>query len=303
MATGAEMAETYDYMDRFFRLSIGETADITCALYDGDYAKALEQAQHDKHEYIFSTLALGRGSRVLDIGCGWGPILNAIRERGGHGVGLTLSPKHFESCRRSGFEVYLQDWKSTTPDTLGRFDGVVSLGAFEHFCSVEEHRAGQQDRIYGEFFRLCSELLPSKGRLFLQTMIWGPAAPTSDNSVVRAPKGSNEYLVGVLRKFYPGSWLPQSLGQIRGAAQPYFRIVSLNNGRRDYIQTLGEWHRRTYKFSLPKLLETLRLVPLYLSSRDFRYKIESLLSGGGYMRECLVREIMDHQRITLEKLA
>ena len=34
-----------------------------------------------------------------------------------------------------------------------------------------------------------------------------------------------------------------------------------------------------------------------------RYKMQSLLSSGGYMRECLVREVMDHQRITLEKCA
>jgi hypothetical protein len=42
---------------------------------------------------------------------------------------------------------------STTPakfnaDTFGRFDAVASLGAFEHFCSVEDYRAGRQERIY-----------------------------------------------------------------------------------------------------------------------------------------------------------
>jgi len=297
------MADTYDYMDRFFRLSIGETADITCAFYDGDYAKPLEQAQQDKHEYIFRNLTLGSGSRVLDIGCGWGPILKAIRERGGHGVGLTLSPKHFEACRRNGFEVYLQDWKESQADELGRFDGVVSLGAFEHFSSVDEYQAGQQGRIYRDFFSLCSELLPSQGRLFLQTVIWGRAAPKCEHSVVEAPRGSNEYLVGVLKKFYPGSWLPESLEQIEEAARPYFRIVSRSNGRLDYIETLTEWHRRISKPTFTKLVEALRLVPRYLSSSDFRYKMQSLLSSGGYMRECLVREVMDHQRITLEKLA
>jgi cyclopropane-fatty-acyl-phospholipid synthase len=133
-------------------------------------------------------------------------------------------------------------------------------------------------------------------------VIWGPTAPTSDHSVVEAPKGSNEYLVGVLRKFYPGSWLPQSLDQIREAAKAYFRVLSLNNGRLDYIQTLSEWDRRIYRFSFPKLLEALKLAMRYVSSRDFRYKMESMLSGGGYMRECLVRQVMDHQRIVLEKL-
>jgi len=303
MATTAQMADTYDYMDRYFRLSMGETADITCAFYDGEYTKPLERAQRDKHDYIFRNLSLGRGSRVLDIGCGWGPMLKAIEERGGHGVGLTLSPKHFESCRRNGFEVYLQDWKESSVSALGSFDGVVSLGAFEHFCSVEEYHAGQQSRIYREFFKLCGELLPSKGRLFLQTVIWGRAAPPCWSCTVHARKGSNEYLVGVLKKFYPGSWLPESLQQIEEAAWPHFTIVSHNNGRLDYIETLMQWHRRVSRPSAAKLVEALRVVPRYLSSRDFRYKMKSLLSSGGYMRECLVREVMDHQRITLEKCA
>ena len=230
-------------------------------------------------------------------------MLKAIEEHGGHGVGLTLSPKHFESCRRNGFEVYLQDWKESSVSALGSFDGVVSLGAFEHFCSVEEYHAGQQSRIYREFFKLCGELLPSKGRLFLQTVIWGRAAPPCWSCTVHARKGSNEYLVGVLKKFYPGSWLPESLQQIEEAAWPHFTIVSHNNGRLDYIETLMQWHRRVSRPSAAKLVEALRVVPRYLSSRDFRYKMKSLLSSGGYMRECLVREVMDHQRITLEKCA
>jgi cyclopropane fatty-acyl-phospholipid synthase-like methyltransferase len=49
MATRAEIEETYNYMDEIFRESFGEHADLSCAFFDGDLGKTLEQAQRDKH--------------------------------------------------------------------------------------------------------------------------------------------------------------------------------------------------------------------------------------------------------------
>ena len=84
MATRQEIEETYNYMDEICRLSLGESADITCAMYNGDYSKTLEQAVKDKHEYILNGINFKAASRVLDIGCGWGPILKVLKDRGGH---------------------------------------------------------------------------------------------------------------------------------------------------------------------------------------------------------------------------
>lgn len=58
MATDDQIASTYDYMDRIWRLSLGDYDDITAALFDGDYSKSLEQAQRDKHDYILRQLGL-----------------------------------------------------------------------------------------------------------------------------------------------------------------------------------------------------------------------------------------------------
>jgi cyclopropane-fatty-acyl-phospholipid synthase len=52
MATQQEMEATYNYMDEIFRLSLGETGDLTCAMYNGDLSKTLAQAQRDKHAYV-----------------------------------------------------------------------------------------------------------------------------------------------------------------------------------------------------------------------------------------------------------
>ena len=148
MASSAELDFTYSLIDRVFRLSLGEMADFSGAKYDGDFSLTLEQAQRRKHDYIAEQIAIQAGGRVLDLGCGWGALLDDIRQRGASGVGVTLSKAQVSSCRRHGLNVQLRDARRVTRNAFGQFDAVASLGAFEHFCSVEDYRAGRQDQIY-----------------------------------------------------------------------------------------------------------------------------------------------------------
>lgn len=298
MANREEMEETYSAIDEIFRLNFGENGDITCALYNGDFSKTLEQAQKDKHEYILKSLHCRDGSRVLDIGCGWGPMLKAVQERGGHGIGLTLSSKQVEACKRCGLEAHVKDWKDVHVDTFGKFDGIIAMGVLEHACSVEEYLAGKQDQIYDHFFRLCHELLVDGGRLYLQTMLWGENVPEYQSFSLKATKGSNEYILAVLEKFYPGSWLPFGEGHLLKVAQPYFELVSDNNGRLDYIETMKQW-RRIWHLSFSKLIPYAKLLPLFLTDKDFRYKLEEL--WGSYNKKCFERKVMDHQRMVFQK--
>src|SRR5437764_1095293 len=90
MADRGDLDFTYSLIDRIFRLSLGELADFSGAKYDGDFSLSLEEAQRRKHEYVAEQIGIDSGRRVLDLGCGWGPLLAFIRERGGTGVGVTL---------------------------------------------------------------------------------------------------------------------------------------------------------------------------------------------------------------------
>lgn len=299
MASQREIQRTYDFMDRIIRLSLGECPDITCALYDGDYSLTLEQAQRAKHAYVLKALNLRPGMRMLDVGCGWGPMLRAARDAGIHSVGITLSAKQSAACRRQGLEAHVKDWRTLSPGELGAFDAVVSIGAFEHFCSPEELMRGEQDAIYRRFFGLCRRLLPARGRLYLQTMVWGRNAVPHEAFSLKAPKYSDEYLLALLEKLYPGSWLPDGAEQIVRDADG-FRPVSANSGRRDYIATMNEWGRRNMRrraLRNPALL--LRLSTRYAVSRDFRYQVECLARACN--RTCFEREIMDHQRMVFER--
>lgn len=298
MATRSELDATYNYMDEVFRLTFGDTPDISAALFDGDFTKTLDCAQRNKHEYILESIGVTAGARVLDVGCGWGALLRAIRERGGHGVGLCLSTKHAESCRRNGFEVHLKDWKEVNTDDLGTFDAVATVGAIEHFCSVEEYRAGRQEAIYGNFFRFSGQILRSGSRLYLQTMTWGKNAPAFHEVSLKAPKGSNEHILALVQKFYPGSFLPFGREQLSRCAHPFFRVVSTKNGRLDYIETMNRWNE-IWKVTPAKMVAALKLVPYALFDRDFFYRLELL--RGSCNQECFKREIFDHERIVLER--
>ena len=298
MATRADIESTYNYMDRIWRLSMGDHADITCALYGGHYQKSLEQAQADKHAYILDQIQFRPGGRVLDVGCGWGGFLLTVRERGGVGVGLTLSTRQAEHCRRVGLDVRLMDWNEVEPAALGGFDAVVCVGALEHFCSEGAYQAGLQEQIYHRFFALCHHLLRAHARLFVQTMLWGAIVPDPTAITLSAPPDSDDYRLAVLRRFYPGSWLPTSLRQLERSAAPYFCLVLHSNGRQDYVRTMQEWGSRLRRFTWRKVLAVVRLAPWLLMDRDLRYRVE--LVRGHYHQRCFERQIMDHERIVFE---
>jgi cyclopropane-fatty-acyl-phospholipid synthase len=289
---------TYSLTDRVFRLSMGELADFSAAKYDGDFSMSLEQAQDRKHEYVAAQIGIGRGRRVLDLGCGWGALLNFIRERDGVGVGVTLSRAQQAACRRHGLEVYLQDARELERESFGAFDAVASLGAFEHFCSVEEYRAGRQEEIYRSLFERVARVLPESGRFYLQTMIFGRNMIPLEQVDVHAPRDSDAFVLALMSRQFPGSWLPLDEQQVLRCAEPSFRHVSSSDGRLDYIETIKQWNARVGARSLRKSLLKLRLVPRWLASPDFRLAFTSGVSAN---KVCFERELIDHRRLVFER--
>jgi len=298
IATGKDLDFTYSLIDRIFRLSLGELADFSGAKYDGDFSLTLEQAQHRKHEFVAEQIGIENGRRILDLGCGWGPLLAFVRERGAEGVGVTLSSAQLAACRRHGLDVRLRDARTVGPGELGDFDAVASLGAFEHFCSYEEYLGGRQEQIYGDLFERIAELLPERGRLYLQTMVFGRNMIDAERVSIDAPRDSDEWYLALMMHQFPGSFLPFGEQQIVRTAAPHLRLVSSESGRLDYIETIRQWRRRFAEPSLRKTLLKARLVPRWLTSRDFRLAFTSGVSANSV---CFERELLDHHRMVFER--
>lgn len=303
MADRRDIDFTYSLTDRMVRLSLGELADFSGAKYDGDFSLSLAQAQRRKHEYVAEQIGIGPGRRVLDLGCGWGALLDYIRGRGGSGVGVTLSSAQLASCLRHGLDVHLQDARAVDRERFGLFDGVASLGAFEHFCSPEDYEAGRQDDVYSGLFAAIADMLPVGGRLYLQTMVFGRnmiEPGRIDMEALRGipPRGSDEWYIALLGRQFPGSWLPFGQEQVIRCARPRFRLVSSVSGRLDYIETIRQWNARIGARNLRKMLLKLQLVPRWLTSSDFRLAFASGVSAN---QVCFERELLDHYRLVFEK--
>jgi cyclopropane-fatty-acyl-phospholipid synthase len=298
MADRADIDFTYSITDRVFRLSLGELADFSGAKYDGDFSLSLQQAQRRKHEYVAEQIGIAPDRRVLDLGCGWGPLLNFVRARGASGVGVTLSRAQEAACRRHGLDVHLFDARLLERASFGEFDAVASLGAFEHFCSPEEYRAGRQEDVYREIFTRIADVLPAKGRLYLQTMVFGRNMIPLEQVNIHAPRDSDAWYLALMARQFPGSWLPLNKDQVVRCAEDRFDLLSASNGRLDYIQTIAEWGRRTGTRSVRKALLKLQLVPRWLLSADFRLAFTSGVSAN---KVCFERELLDHYRLVFQK--
>jgi cyclopropane-fatty-acyl-phospholipid synthase len=298
MADRRDLEFAYSLIDRVFRLSLGDLADFSGAKYDGDFSLSLEQAQRRKHDYVAEQIGIAPGRRVLDLGSGWGPLLAYIRERGAAGVGVTLSSAQAESCRRHGLDVHVRDAREIDANAFGPFDAVASLGAFEHFCSPDQYRAGRQQEMYSTFFERIATVLPVGGRLYLQTMVFGRNMIPIEQIDIRAPRDSDAWYLALMGRQFPGSWLPFGQRQVVASAEPHFRLVSSVSGRLDYLETIRQWRLRFAAPSVRKSLVKLSLVPRWLASADFRLAFTSGVSANSV---CFERELLDHYRLVFEK--
>ncbi|MEQ9300971.1 MAG: class I SAM-dependent methyltransferase [Cyclobacteriaceae bacterium] len=300
MAIKQDIDYSYSTIDKIWRLSIGELSDFTGAKYDGNFNLTLEEAQKRKHQWIAEQLNIAQGNKVLDMGCGWGPFLNYLQSIGAEGVGLTLSQAQYNACIKHGFEVYIQDCRKITKATYGAFDAVASVGAFEHFCSVEEYKAGKQDEVYHNLFKTISDLLPKGGRCFIQTMAFDEGMIPFDDIDINAPKDSNEYLMALVVNEFPGSWIPYGSKQIIDNASPYFNLVTMHSGKNDYIETIKVWRKRLKAFGVKKYLAYAKLGLSLVYDQRMRNRLQNLRIAP--IRVAFERGIWDHFRLVFEKV-
>ncbi|MVM36022.1 methyltransferase domain-containing protein [Spirosoma sp. HMF4905] len=300
MASQQDLDFTYTTIDKIFRLSVGETGDYSGAMYNGDFSMTLEEAQRQKHTFIADSLRVGKGTRILDMGCGWGPFLTFVKGRGAIGRGVTLSKGQAEACRANGLEVDIKDCRQITPADYGTFDAVSCIGGMEHFCSVEQYQAGQQDQVYADFFTKLNDLLPVGGRFYMQTMVFGKNMIPFEEISLDAPKDSPSYALALMIAQFPGSWLPYGPEQVIRNAKPYFKLISQSSGRLDYIETIGQWRKRFRAFNLEKYWLYASLLPKLLTNKPFQDLIAVFRVSPN--RVCFQNETMEHYRLVFEKV-
>lgn len=191
-------------------------------------AADLTAAQAEKLRFHLDAAKVGPGTRLIDIGCGWGATLKGAVDRGAaHALGLTLSNDQLTHIAEQGWpgvEARLEDVYGFAADEP--FTAAISIGAFEHFAKPNMTRP-EKIEIYGKFFERMAAALTAGARFSLQTIVWEDVDFEQSNTTLP-------------ETVFPESSIPY-IEEVVEASAPTFRLVYLENDPKHYAQTLQEW--------------------------------------------------------------
>lgn len=246
--------------------------DLSEGIYHGNPETPLEQAQTNQHDYLLDQVLCGPGRRVLDIGSGYGTLLERMRGRGAAVVGITVTPEQVKHCRRRNLDVHLLDYRAIPSQWDRTFDGVIANGSVEHFVRPDDVAAGRADAVYRHLFATVHRLIDpdSAARRFATTTIHFLRNPADPRALLRSPfafrRGSDDFHWAVLEQGW-GGYYPE-VGQLRRCAEGYFDLLEEVDGTEDYRLTSEEWLRRARRaLRSPRVVKiAVRSLPVFARS-------------------------------------
>ena len=223
----AAIAHHYDLGNEFYRTILDETMTYSCGLWTSDAPEYRpEDAQRDKLDLICRKLDLRPGSRLLDVGCGWGSlVVHAAERHAARTTGITNSSRQHEHITArlaerglaNEVEVRLQDYRQGAGDS---YDAVSSVEMGEH--------VGAEN--YPEYCAMLHRSLRPGGRLLLQQMSRGRARP-----------GGGAFIESYIAPDMTMRPLPQTLAHLEKAGFEIRDVLSL---REHYVSTIDAWSER-----------------------------------------------------------
>ncbi len=218
------VAHHYDLSGRLYELFLDSDRQYSCAYFRTNN-DTLEAAQDNKKRHIAAKLLLRPGSRVLDIGSGWGGLGIFLAKAGaGEVTGVTLSTEQYKVSNDraaaaglgSRVRFQLSDYRQLT----GKFDRIVSVGMFEHVGLNH----------YKRFFDKVRDLLTDDGVALLH------AIGRSDGPGVTNP--------WIRRYIFPGGYSPALSEVLPVVEKSGLFVTDIEILRLHYAETLREWRRR-----------------------------------------------------------
>ncbi|MEU3271463.1 cyclopropane-fatty-acyl-phospholipid synthase family protein [Saccharomonospora sp. NPDC006951] len=217
----------YDFSNAFFASFLDPAMTYSGAplRHGGDLA----EAQNRKLAAILDLAGVRQGTRLLEIGTGWGSLAAMAAGRGAHVTTLTLSAEQRKLAgqRVAGdgladrVDVRLRDYR----DEHGRYDAVVSVEMIE--------AVGAQ--YWPVFFRQLDRLLLPGGRAAVQaiTMPHDRLLPTRESQT------------WIHKYVFPGGQLPSvKVIERNVAANTGMTLVERRAFGSGYAETLRQWRQR-----------------------------------------------------------
>ncbi|WP_109471694.1 SAM-dependent methyltransferase [Ornithinimicrobium cavernae] len=222
----------YDLSNDMFATFLDPSMSYSSARFDLSLPREgqdLQDAQLRKIDAVLDAARVGPGSRVLEIGTGWGSLAVRAARRGARVVTLTLSAEQASLARerveRAGVadrvSIRLQDYREVD----GSYDAVVSVEMVE---AVGE-------AYWPAYFRAIDERLAPGGVAAVQAILMS-------HQRLRTTRRSYGW---INKHIFPGGIIP-SMEAIEAVTREHtdLRVQSVERFGADYAETLRRWRER-----------------------------------------------------------
>ena len=219
------IARHYDLGNDFFSLWLDKSLTYSSAIFK-EPDQDLFEAQKNKYQKLIDLLQPSSGSRVLEIGCGWGGFAEYLGTN--YDVKLdciTISQRQFEFAKErihkyglnEKVNIELKDYR----DLKAKYD---------HIASIEMIEAVGQDYLNSYFNTIKNNLLPS-GTAGIQAI-------TIDDQLFDRYKNKEDF---IQKYIFPGGFLPSKSELQNYIDKNGLKFGEYNSYANHYSETLIIW--------------------------------------------------------------
>ena len=217
----------YDLGNEFFSIWLDKTLTYSCGIFNSN-DETLEKAQINKYNKLIDLIQPKPGSKVLEIGCGWGGFAEQIAKN--YDVKLdciTISKKQFEFTKSKinklglnhKVNIQMLDYR----DIKSNYDNIISIEMIE---AVGE-------KYLSNYFKTIKENLSPDGKAAIQSIL------INDNLYDRYRTKED-----FIQKFiFPGGFLPSLKSLKKITSNCGLEIKSQNLYGEHYSSTLQKWRK------------------------------------------------------------
>ena len=219
------IAKHYDLGNEFFSLWLDKTLTYSSAIFDQEGQK-LEEAQQNKYQKLTNLLSPKNGSKLLEIGCGWGGFAEYLGKK--YDVKLdciTISKKQYEFAKerihKAGLNHKVNIEMIDYRDVKKKYDAIASIEMIE---------AVGEDYLYN-YFQTIKNNLAENGKAGIQAI-------TINDKYFDRYKTKQDF---IQKYIFPGGFLPSKKVLYNYANKNGLEINSYNSYGLHYSNTLILW--------------------------------------------------------------
>lgn len=223
----------YDLGNAFYTQWLDESMNYSSAWFEGDLSAPLTQAQNAKVSRALNAANVKAGSRVLEIGCGWGALAEAAAvEFKASVVGVTLSTEQLVFANQRLEKLGIATGPGEAADLRLQDYRDIKDAPFDAICSVEMVEAVGR-AYWPQYFQTVSRLLKPGGRACIQTIV-------IDDALFERYLKSTDF---IQQYIFPGGCLPCPREFRNEATKAGLLVHEEFAFGADYAETLRRWRK------------------------------------------------------------